>query len=237
MQLEQQFTIPTDISTAWDLLIDVEQIAPCFPGAKILSVEGDSVEGQVKVKLGPIMLTYAGVLKFLERDAAQHRLVMDGQGVDAKGNGSASARVTAQLAENADGTTLCTLVTDLNITGRPAQFGRGMMLEIGNNILRKFSTNLANMLAADVISPSDSPSSAQVPAQPVPAAQGEDQDASKDARPGVHRRPGAGAPAAPREEEPLDLLRAASGATLKRVVPALAALAVVAAVIVWIAVK
>ena len=148
MQLEQQFTIPTDIEHAWTLLNDVEGIAPCFPGAKVLSATDESVDGQVKVKLGPVMLTYGGVLKFLERDEANHRLVMDGQGVDAKGNGSASAKVTAQLSAAADGTTRCAMVTDLNITGRPAQFGRGMMLEIGNNILGKFSANLAAMLSA-----------------------------------------------------------------------------------------
>lgn len=238
MQLEQQFTIPTSVDHAWDLMLDVERIAPCFPGAKVTAADGETVNGQVRVKLGPIMLTYAGILKFVERDDANRRLVMDGKGVDAKGNGSASAQVTAQLTATDEGSTLCNLVTDLNITGRPAQFGRGMMLEIGNNILGKFSTNLAEMLSAD-----EAPSA---PAgddggQPVPAGGSPRPEEVVDARAsqsGVHRLD---APAAPRkvvvEEEPMDLLRAASGATLKRVLPALLAIAVVVAVIVWVATR
>jgi carbon monoxide dehydrogenase subunit G len=224
MQLEQQFTIPTGISHAWDLLVDVERIAPCFPGAKVLSVENDTVEGQVKVKLGPVMLTYAGILKFLERDEAARRLVMDGQGTDAKGNGSASARVTAQLVEKPDGSTECKLLTDLNVTGRPAQFGRGMMLEIGNNILGKFSTNLAAMLSAEQPPTSETDPAASVdrgvPMQATPPADTAQQRKSR----GVH---------AASEEEHLDLLKAAGRATAKRLVPAVAVAVVIVAAIIW----
>jgi carbon monoxide dehydrogenase subunit G len=233
MQLEQQFTIPTDIEHAWNLMNDVEGIAPCFPGAKVLSATEDSVDGQVKVKLGPVMLTYAGILKFLERDEANHRLVMDGQGVDAKGNGSASARVTAQLSDAGDGTTRCEMVTNLNITGRPAQFGRGMMLEIGNNILGKFSANLAAMLSSEetqavttlraVGDPVGSPTDATAPSpeQPAPRV------SAPGARKAVHVQ----------HEESLDLLSAAGGATVKRLLPVVGGLAAVVAVIIWIATK
>lgn len=205
MQLEQQFTIPTDVAHSWSLLNDVERIAPCFPGATVTSATGDSVDGRVKVKLGPVMLTYAGVLRFLERDEASRRLVMDGQGTDAKGNGSASARVTAQLSENPDGSTRCELITDLNVTGRPAQFGRGMMLEVGNNVLGKFSTNLARMLAAPETEPVEQGGPVEEPAAPVAAAP---------------------------DTAPLDLLNAAGAATAKRLAPlALVAVALVALLI------
>lgn len=235
MQLEQQFTIPTDVAHAWDLLVDVERIAPCFPGAKVISMDGESVNGQVKVKLGPVMLTYAGVLKFLERDESARRLVMDGQGTDAKGNGSASAKVTAQLTEIADGSTRCNLVTDLNITGRPAQFGRGMMLEIGNNILGKFSDNLAAMLTAESAEPS-APASSEGPDRPE-SARAEADTASTMSPGGAHRLDSA-TPARPvADDQPLDLLGAAGGAVAKRLVPALIVAAVLIAVVVWLVVK
>lgn len=246
MQLEQQFTIPTDIDHAWKLLNDVEGIAPCFPGATVLSATDESVNGQVKVKLGPVMLTYAGVLKFLERDDANHFLVMDGQGVDAKGNGSASAKVTAHLSELPDGSTQCDLVTDLNITGRPAQFGRGMMLEIGNNILGKFSKNLAAMLSeekqnaaasdvsaatmhGDASTPDVTPDrSAGSPVNAMSASSFEEIGRRRAAAPGARKA------AAQAQDDTLDLLAAAGGATLKRAIPVLALVVVIVAVIIWL---
>jgi carbon monoxide dehydrogenase subunit G len=237
MELEQQFTIPTDIDHAWKLLNDVEGIAPCFPGAKVISATEESVEGQVKVKLGPVVLTYGGTLRFVERDELEHRLVMDGQGTDTKGNGSASAKVSARLTALTDGSTRCDMVTDLNVTGRPAQFGRGMMLEIGNNILGKFSKNLAAMLTAEedgdrgdlagdraAAAPAAAPDVAGGSQRPAPAA-------ASTAAPGARRA------ARVEREDSLDLLSAAGGATAKRVLPVLVGVAVVIAVIVWVAVK
>ena len=235
MELEQQFTIPTDIDHAWNLLNDVEGIAPCFPGAKVISATEESVDGQVKVKLGPVMLTYAGVLEFVERDEATHRLVMSGQGTDAKGNGSATAKITARLTEVGAGSTRCDMVTDLDITGRPAQFGRGMMLEIGNNILGKFSKNLANMLSADedsapgvasvVDRPASSSTAAQTKASTQPIAQP------------TRTAPGARKATRVQQEDSLDLLSAAGGATAKRLLPVLAGVAAVVAVVIWVVVK
>lgn len=235
MQLEQQFTIPTDAAHAWDLLMDVERIAPCFPGATVIATDGDNVSGQVKVKLGPIVLTYAGVLKFVERDESARRLVMDGQGTDAKGNGSASAKVTALLVENADGSTRCSLVTDLNITGRPAQFGRGMMLEIGNNILGKFSDNLAAMLTAESAEPPAPPSAAH-PDDHQPASAGT--EAKSTASPiGIHRVANSKPAPVVAGDEPLDLLRAAGGATAKRVIPVAIAAAVLVGLVILLMAK
>jgi carbon monoxide dehydrogenase subunit G len=217
MRLDQKFTIPTGLEEAWQLLLDVEQIAPCFPGATVTSMQGDTVKGAVRVKLGPILLTYNGVLEFVERDDERHRLVMDGQGTDTKGNGSASAQVTAHLSAIDANHTLCTLATDLNVTGRPAQFGRGMMLEVGNNILGKFSTNLAASLAQAHAAP------APVEQAALPAAHLE--LAAEPAR-ARHSRSAI-------DSEPLDLLKAARGAALKRLAPVAAGLVVVVALIVW----
>lgn len=247
MQLEQQFTIPADVEHAWKILNDVEGIAPCFPGATVISSTGESVNGQVKVKLGPVMLTYAGVLKFLERDDEKHVLVMDGQGVDAKGNGSASAKVTARLTELPDGNTRCDLVTDLNITGRPAQFGRGMMLEIGNNILGKFSKNLAAMLSeknqftatgaayGDVPSARSSDGAQSVVIDDAAGAVGGATSAARMDQLEERRQSTPGArKALSAQDDSLDLLAAAGGATLKRAIPAGIAVAALVALIVWL---
>jgi carbon monoxide dehydrogenase subunit G len=233
MELEQQFTIPTDIDHAWKLLNDVEGIAPCFPGAKVISATDQSVTGEVKVKLGPVMLTYGGVLKFIERDEDNRRLVMDGQGTDTKGNGSASAKVTARLTELPDGSTRCDMVTDLDITGRPAQFGRGMMLEIGNNILGKFSKNLAAMLTEAGETGEAAPSSVAT------GAGSSGVSAGSEVAPAAVRPAGPGARKATRaqREDSLDLLSAAGGATAKRLLPVLVGGAVVVAIVIWFAAK
>jgi carbon monoxide dehydrogenase subunit G len=211
MRLDQEFTIPTGLEEAWQLLLDVERIAPCFPGASVTSVDDQTITGAVKVKLGPILLIYKGAVEFVERDDQLHRVVMDGKGTDAKGNGSASAQVTAQLSPIDTDHTLCKLVTELNVTGRPAQFGRGMMLEVGNNILGKFSANLAANLAQTHES---------APAAPAGA--------------GAQRSEAAAAAPAPAPEvEPLDLLGASRGAALKRLAPIAAGIVVLAALIVW----
>ncbi|MBN9620996.1 MAG: SRPBCC family protein, partial [Actinobacteria bacterium] len=116
MQLEHSFTVPVGIDEAWRILLDIERIGPCMPGAKIESVDGDDFTGSVKVKLGPINLTYKGKASFVEKDEAAHRAVIDARGRAARGNGPAAAKVTADLAE-ADGTTTVTVVTELDITG------------------------------------------------------------------------------------------------------------------------
>ena len=146
MQLENSFTVPVPIEDAWRVLLDIERIAPCMPGAVLDSVEGDAFTGRVKVKLGPIALTYAGKASFVEKDEAAHRAVIDAKGKDQRGNGTAAAVITARLAEEGSGTRVDVL-TDLNITGKPAQFGRGVMTDVGNKLLGQFADKLAAQLA------------------------------------------------------------------------------------------
>ena len=145
MQLENSFTVPVPIDEAWRVLLDIERIAPCMPGAALDSVTGDDVTGRVKVKLGPINLTYQGKASFVEKDEAAHRAVIDGRGKDQRGNGTAAALITAQLKGEGN-TTRVDVVTDLNITGRPAQFGRGVMTDVGNKLLGQFADKLAAQL-------------------------------------------------------------------------------------------
>jgi carbon monoxide dehydrogenase subunit G len=147
VQLENSFTVPVPIDEAWRVLLDIERIAPCMPGAALDSVTGDDFTGRVKVKLGPINLTYQGKASFIEKDEAAHRAVIDGRGKDQRGNGTASAVITAQLKAQGD-TTRVDVLTDLNITGRPAQFGRGVMTDVGNKLLGQFADKLAAQLGA-----------------------------------------------------------------------------------------
>ena len=146
MQLENSFTVPVPIEDAWRVLLDIERIAPCMPGAVLDSVEGDAFTGRVKVKLGPIALTYAGKASFVEKDEAAHRAVIDAKGKDQRGNGTAAAVITARLAEEGS-VTRVDVLTDLNITGKPAQFGRGVMTDVGNKLLGQFADKLAAQLA------------------------------------------------------------------------------------------
>ncbi|MCZ2821629.1 SRPBCC domain-containing protein [Modestobacter sp. VKM Ac-2977] len=147
MQLENAFTVPVPIDEAWRVLLDIERIAPCMPGAALDSVTGDDFTGRVKVKLGPIALTYQGKASFVEKDEAAHRAVIDARGKDQRGNGTAAAVITATLAAEGD-TTRVDVLTDLNITGRPAQFGRGVMTDVGNKLLGQFADKLSAQLAS-----------------------------------------------------------------------------------------
>lgn len=147
MQLEHTFTVPAGVEQAWQVLLDIGRIAPCMPGAAIDSVDGDDFTGTVKVRLGPIGLTYKGKATFVEKDAVAHRTVIDARGKDARGNGTATAKITATLVPDGDGTAV-TVLTDLNITGKPAQFGRGVMVDVGNKLIGQFADCLAGKLAS-----------------------------------------------------------------------------------------
>ena len=150
MELDHSFTVPVPPSQAWDVLLDVQRIAPCMPGATVDTVEGDDVAGRLKVKVGPVSLTYKGTATFKDRDEADRSLLVEAAGKEMRGAGTASATVRAALApENgSDAATLVTLHTTLNVTGRPAQFGRGVIAEVGSRLIDKFADNLAQQLAS-----------------------------------------------------------------------------------------
>ena len=147
MELEHSFTIPVTPERAWQVLLDVEKVAPCMPGATVDSVEGDEVTGRVKVKVGPVALTYSGKARFTERDEQAKSIKLEASGKETRGAGTASATVHSWLADEG-GQTRVTVRTSMNVTGRPAQFGRGVMADVGGRIIEKFATNLAAQLAA-----------------------------------------------------------------------------------------
>ena len=141
MELRHEFTVPATIEETWAAFNDIESVAGCFPGATVTSVEGDTFTGSCKVKLGPIALVYNGTGTFVEKDESAHRMVIDAKGKDKRGNGTAGAHVTATMTEEGTSTTV-EVLTDLNITGKPAQFGRGVMQDVSDKLLGQFTACL-----------------------------------------------------------------------------------------------
>ncbi len=137
MELKHHFSVPRPLADTWHSFNQLEEIAPCFPGAVLTSVEGDTFAGTVKVKLGPIAMMYSGTGEFRSRDEAAHTVVIVAQGKDKRGNGTAGATVTAVLAADGDGTTV-DVTTDMSITGKPAQFGRGVIQDVSDKLLEQF---------------------------------------------------------------------------------------------------
>jgi carbon monoxide dehydrogenase subunit G len=173
MELEHSFTVPVPPERAWDVLLDVQRVAPCMPGASLDSVDGDDIKGRIKVRVGPISMTYAGTAHFGHRDNETGVIVMEASGKETRGAGTASATVRSQL-QGENGHTKVVVRTSLNVTGRPAQFGRGVMAEVGGKLIGIFADNLAAMLAADSDTGPGSAAGSSSPAAPsaavVPAA-------------------------------------------------------------------
>ncbi len=170
MELTHTFTVPASVDVAWAAFNDLERIAPCFPGAALTSYDGEAFEGLCKVKLGPISLQYTGTGRFIERDEASHRAVIEAKGKDKRGNGTAAASVTATLKSAGDAATDVVVVTDLNITGKPAQFGRGVMQDVSDKLLAQFAACLEDKLGT-----SEAPEPPEPPEPP-------EQDASAPTR-------------------------------------------------------
>jgi len=221
VELQHSFSVPVDVDRAWAVLVDIEQVAPCMPGAALDTVDGDEFTGSVKVRLGPIGITYKGKARFVEKDQVAHRAVIDAQGKDARGNGTASATVTATLHPQDDGTRV-EVNTDLAITGKPAQFGRGVMVDVGNKLIGQFADCLAGKLAKPAGPAADGPAAAApaaVSGPPLAASQPDTPQTS---------------PEAPAEEvAPIDLMASAGPAVLKRLAPVALLLAVLVLVIVF----
>jgi uncharacterized protein len=150
MELDHSFTVPVPPDQAWDVLLDVERIAPCMPGATVDEVDGDVVNGRIKVKVGPVSLTYKGTAKFIERDPEARVAVVEASGKETRGAGTASATVRASMVPDASGSgTQVSMHTTMNVTGRPAQFGRGVIVEVGGKLVEQFAANLAQLITGD----------------------------------------------------------------------------------------
>ncbi len=146
MDLTHRFSVPTGVAEAWDAFNDLEGLAPCFPGATITSVDGDEFSGSVKIKLGPISLMYNGSGRYIERNDADRRVVIEARGKDKRGNGTATATVTASFAESGAQTDV-EVLTDLVITGKPAQFGRGVISDVSDKLLDQFVSCVSGRFA------------------------------------------------------------------------------------------
>jgi carbon monoxide dehydrogenase subunit G len=172
VDLQHTFTVPIGIDAAWDAFTDIERIAPCLPGAAITGVDGDEFTGTAKVKLGPISLQYAGKGTWVTRDRDSYSAVIDAQGKDKRGNGTAGATISAHLEPDGDGTRVV-VDTELKITGRPAQFGRGVIQDVGTKLLDQFAACLATRLAEPATVGDDETASSASRSDgpgPVPAA-------------------------------------------------------------------
>lgn len=146
MQLKHSFTVPATVDAVWPTLIDLESVAQCFPGAMLTSADDESFEGVVEVKIGPIKLAYKGSGRFLERDPERHQAVLEARGRDRRGNGSARVLATLTMAPAGTDSTEVVVVTELNITGKPAQFGRGVMQDVSDKLLSQFAERLEGRL-------------------------------------------------------------------------------------------
>ena len=180
MDLNHSFTVPASVAETWKTFEDIESVAGCFPGATVTEVAGDDFKGSCKVKLGPIAMVYSGTGTFLEKDEAARKFVIDAKGKDKRGNGTAGAKVTATFAEEGPDSTRVDVVTDLAITGKPAQFGRGVIEDVSNKLLDQFVACLKDKVGAPPAAeptpaetteaPAAEPAAAapSAPAQPAP---------------------------------------------------------------------
>ena len=204
MELVNNFTVKVPIAQAWALLTDVEKIAPCLPGASLEEIEGDEYRGSVKVKVGPITASYKGKAHFEELDEASHTAVLRAEGRDTKGQGNASATITATLEEGDEGTNV-TVSTDLAITGKVASFGRGVLADVSAKLLGQFVASLEELIAND----------GKVPSEPVPTGEKAQGDFGAEPSSSGEKRT-----FTPREAEPVNLLGVAGSPIVKRALPA-----------------
>ncbi|MFM1917120.1 MAG: Carbon monoxide dehydrogenase subunit [Actinomycetota bacterium] len=208
MDLQNSFTVAADVDTAWKTLLDVEAIAPCMPGATLESVDGDEFSGNVKVKLGPVSMTYGGQARFISKDGSTHTAVIEGTGKESRGTGTAKAVVTAAMTAEGPNTTRVDVTTELTITGKAAQFGKGVMQDVAGRLVGQFAANLEGVIAARSTGPVD------------------------DVAPDMNAAP-ASTPAPPAPAEALDLGSVAMGPVLKRAIPVVVGIVVVVGII-WL---
>lgn len=234
MELEHEFTVPVPVEEAWPVLMDVERVAPCMPGASLDSVDGDAFTGRLKVKVGPITVTYKGDARFSEKDADAHAVTLEASGKEARGTGTASATVRAELYDAGDETRV-TVRTSFNVTGKPAQFGRGVLSDVGGRLIDRFAKRLADQLAggeaeaADGEEASAEPASTGGPAtaQAVPAPRDAPTDTGATAASGASApRPTPVQPVVAPDDDAIDLFDVAGMPMLKRIAPIAGGLAI-----------
>jgi uncharacterized protein len=234
VQLENSFTVPAGVDEAWGVLLDVERVAPCMPGATLTGHEGDNFQGTVKVKVGPIAVTYRGTAHFVERDDAAHTVKIDAKGRETRGSGTANATISCTLTPDGTGTKV-DVVTDLAITGKPAQFGRGVIGEVAGKVITQFADALAEEISSGKPSAAAAPAAesaaAAAEAPATPAAPAATQTATAEPPKPTPAAPASPAshvePPARRSAEAIDLLDVAGAPVAKRLAPIAALVALV----------
>jgi carbon monoxide dehydrogenase subunit G len=220
VELTNEFSVSVPVEQAWAVLTDLERIAPCMPGAELQEVEDDEFRGVVKVKVGPITAQYKGAASFQERDDTAHRAVIRAEGRDTRGQGNASATITATLSPEGGGTHVQVL-TDLTVTGKVAQFGRGVMVDVSAKLMDQFVAALeADVLSGQAATPPAPAAAASTPAAPAAAATATANGSSSAGPRKIESRPA----------EPVDLLGAAGSPVAKRVGPVIG----VVVVLLWL---
>jgi carbon monoxide dehydrogenase subunit G len=205
MEIEDNFRVSTPIEDTWKVLLDIERIAPCLPGAQLQEIEGDEYRGVVKVKVGPITAQYKGTATLAEVDEAGRRLVIDATGRDTRGQGNATASIVVTMLEENGGTRV-DVVTDLAITGKVAQFGRGVLVDVSSKLMRQFVENLERDVLATPTSEQPSEPTSEQPSEPA-------SDSAPQAETGELRR------IESKEPEPIDLFDMAGQSAAKRLIP------------------
>ena len=236
MQIDNEFTVGVPIDRAWEVLTDLEGIAPCLPGAQLTGVNDGVYTGKVKIKVGPVTSEYAGTAKFAEKDDAAHRAVIDAKGKDSRGAGTAAAAIHAQLRADGDHT-IVSVNTDLSITGKVAQFGSGMIKEISAKLLGQFADNLETKLLAPQ---SANTAAASAPADTTAAAAPTNATATLAAPAAAVSDPEAAQTqqrdiVSETDAAPLDLMAVAGSSLYKRAIPLVAAVLALLGVIIYIA--
>ena len=228
MEIADSFRVSTPIADTWKILLDIEGIAPCLPGAQLQEVEGNEYRGIVKVKVGPITAQYKGTATLVEADESAHRIVLDAAGRDTRGQGNAKAKIVVTMNHDGDGTRV-DVVTDLSITGKVAQFGRGVLDDVSAKLLRQFVDNLERDVLSggtDTGAPvTGAPGTETVAAPPAPGSQADTSIASANgSAAGGTSTNGSESSSGPRriehrEVEPIDLLDVAGESAARRLVP------------------
>jgi uncharacterized protein len=216
MKLENEFTVPAPVEQAWQVLLDVERVAPCLPGAALEGTEGDEHKGTMTIKIGPITSRYSGTVKIEEADESAHRAVMRAKARDSRGQGTAAATITSTM-EAVEGGTRVHVETDMRITGPAAQFGRGVMQDVSAKLMGRFADCLAAEIAGAAATGVASGGAESARPEPPPGPAGDSAEAEARARVEAP-------PQARRAEEVLDLGEASREAVVKRVAPVAAAM-------------
>jgi len=212
VKLDNEFTVEVPVEDVWKVLLDLERITPCLPGAALTEETGDSeYDGKMKVKLGPVTQEYKGTVKIEEADESQHRAVLKADGKDARGQGTASATITSILHDEGNGSTRVQVETDMQITGRASQFGQGIQQQVSKKLLTRFADCLEQEIVGGGGAGEDTGSAATQTEPSANGSSGEGQLQSGTTQQGGARQE--------EDVEALDLGEASQGAILERVKP------------------